>query len=1041
MKSNILLLYQVTISKAMMKKILKIGGILILGLLIALLLAPMLFQDKIVEAAKTEVNKNINADLDFSDISLSFFKAFPFPSLSVDDVTIKGHEPFESKTLLKADEIFIQIGLASLFKNEALDISKIRLSRPVIDLQVNKDGKANWDITIPSEASTSSESESLNLNINYYEISEGTVSYTDDQTSFSATIEEVNHSGTGDFTDDVFTLNTETELKGIDIINNKIKVANGIQVTADLPIQVNMTQSKYAVSKGLININDFKLLADGSVQMAGDDIIIDFTSSANDNSVKEFLSLIPYAYTKDYKDVTASGAFDYRASAKGVYNENRIPAFDVNIKLTDASVRYPDLTLPIDNINLSLEASNSSGNMDKTNIALRPLQFKIDGEPFMASLVSNNDGQRDFDFALNTDLDISKIAKAYPIEGLKTLSGRIKADVKSNGLTADLESQDFSKITSEGKIDLQDFIYESGAVNVEVAKFKGDYNKDELIIEALQAKSGNNDIAGTGKLSNLLNFYLNDKKLSGQLQLKSTVMDLNDYISEEVDTASADVALLSSFDNIDISANYSADKLIYDLYEFENFNTNAALTSNSIVIESGKGDIGTSDIAFAGKLDNLYQYLYQDESLTGQLTINSNKIDYADFSEEPTGTEEVVIPIIPENVEIDIAIKADKIIYDSYNINNAVGSLAVIPSAVNIKSFKGSTFGGDIDLEGYYSSEDINNPGFGLRYNMSNMRIAEAVKSNKTFKILAPIASYIEGVFNSTFVLEGILDQTLMPDFSSLTGSGFFETLEGKISGFGPIDKLKSYLNLDKGKEWVLKNNKNWFEIKDGALQVREFDYGVKEVLMKISGSHSFNMDMDYVIKTSIPRKYLESNPLGAELAKEFDSIISSINKRGLNIEQNDYVDADLHMTGSILKPNIEIKNVRISNKSLTDQVKDQVRQKVEDKKNEIKDSVRTKVDNTVKTVKDTIATKTQEIKDTVGTLVNKEINEKKDQAAAIAKSQIDTLLKGRLPDSTITDISKTVEGILGEDTKISVDSIMNKIKNPFKFGKKKKGN
>ncbi len=1022
-----------------MKKILKIGGILILGLIIAMIIAPFIFQDKIVAAIKTEVNKTINAELDFEDVSLSFFKTFPFPSVTLDELSIKGHAPFEDKTLLQAEEITVQVGLASLFKSDAIEITKILLDRPIIDLYINQDGATNWDIMKPSD--TASSTESVDMKIDYYEISDGRVSYTDAQSAFQASIQAVNHSGKGDFIDEVFTLDTQTDLSGINVINNKAKLANDLKISSELPISVDLNQSKYSISDGLIKINEFKMLADGSVQMAGDDLIIDFSSSAKDNSVKEFLSLIPYAYTQDFNNVTATGGFDYKVSAKGTYNDSQIPAFDVLFKLSDATVKYPDLALPIDNINLSLTADNASGDVDKTNVALQPLQFTIDGEAFNASLVSQNRGQRNFEFALDTDMDISKIAKAYPIDGLEALSGQIKADIKSKGLTADLEKQNFAQLTSEGIVELTGLIYASADTKMEVSNFKGDYKNDALKISALQAKSGDNDIAGTGELTNLLNFFLNDQPLKGELQLKSQVMNLNDYIEEEVDTSAAPVALLTSFDYIDVRANYTADRLIYDLYELDDFKIDAALSSNAIVIQNGSGDIGSSDISFSGKLDQLYQYLYQNESLTGQLDLVAKKIDYADFSEEPIETEAEAIPLIPDNVEIDINIKADEIIYESYNIKNATGRLAVIPSTVNIQSFKGSTFGGDIDLEGYYSSADVTKPAFGLRYNMANMKIAEAVKSNETFKILAPIASYIEGIFNSTFVLEGLLDPTLLPDFQTLTGSGFFETVEGKISGFGPVEKLKSYLKVDEGKDWVLDNGKKWFEIKDGALQVKEFDYGVKEVMMKISGSHGFNMDMDYVIRTSIPRKYLESNPLGQELAKELDGIINTVNNRGLNIEQNDYVDADLHLTGSILKPDIEIKNVRISDKPLTEQVKNQVRNKIEEKKTEVKDSIRTKVDNTVNTVKDTIATKTQEIKDTVATVVNEAIKEKKDQVTEIAKNQIDTLLKGQLPDSTVTAISKTVEDVIGKNTEISVDSILNKIKNPFKFGKKKKGN
>jgi len=205
---------------------------------------------------------------------------------------------------------------------------------------------------------------------------------------------------------------------------------------------------------------------------------------------------------------------------------------------------------------------------------------------------------------------------------------------------------------------------------------------------------------------------------------------------------------------------------------------------------------------------------------------------------------------------------------------------------------------------------------------------------------------------------------------------------------------------------------------------------------MKISGSHRFNMDMNYLIKASIPRKYVESTGLGREITKEFDEIISQINKRGLDIQSGSYVDADIIVTGNIKNPKLEVVNVRIAEKPLTEQVKDQVKQKVEEKKNEIRDTVVTKVNETVTAIKDTVETKTQEIRDTLVTKAEEIIDSTKEKAKDIVFSQIDTLLNDKLPDSTLTIFKDKVGDILNKNTDISVDSILSKIKNPFKIKK-----
>jgi hypothetical protein len=67
----------------MLKKILKISGITLLALLVILFVAPFIFKGKIIKIVKQEINKSINAKVDFADLDLSFFRRFPRVSVAL----------------------------------------------------------------------------------------------------------------------------------------------------------------------------------------------------------------------------------------------------------------------------------------------------------------------------------------------------------------------------------------------------------------------------------------------------------------------------------------------------------------------------------------------------------------------------------------------------------------------------------------------------------------------------------------------------------------------------------------------------------------------------------------------------------------------------------------------------------------------------------------------------------------------------------------------------------------------------------------------
>ena len=61
----------------MLKKILKITAICLAVLIALAFTLPFVFKGKILALARNQVNKNVNATVDFSDVDISLFRHFP----------------------------------------------------------------------------------------------------------------------------------------------------------------------------------------------------------------------------------------------------------------------------------------------------------------------------------------------------------------------------------------------------------------------------------------------------------------------------------------------------------------------------------------------------------------------------------------------------------------------------------------------------------------------------------------------------------------------------------------------------------------------------------------------------------------------------------------------------------------------------------------------------------------------------------------------------------------------------------------------------
>ena len=89
----------------MLKKIAKITGIVIIVLLLIAFIHPFAFKGRIMNIAKTEINKNVNARIDFKDIDISLFRHFPRLAVGLEALQVIGTGDFQKIPSWQPDKL------------------------------------------------------------------------------------------------------------------------------------------------------------------------------------------------------------------------------------------------------------------------------------------------------------------------------------------------------------------------------------------------------------------------------------------------------------------------------------------------------------------------------------------------------------------------------------------------------------------------------------------------------------------------------------------------------------------------------------------------------------------------------------------------------------------------------------------------------------------------------------------------------------------------------------------------------------------------
>jgi uncharacterized protein involved in outer membrane biogenesis len=128
-----------------MKKALRILVITLGVIVLLMVLLPVLFKSKIEGMVKEQVNKEVQATVDWSRFSLSFFRGFPDLSINLHQVSVVGLEDFAGDTLVGLERFELRVNPFSALRKD-LVVKSILLDRPLLNGQVLEDGQVSWDI-------------------------------------------------------------------------------------------------------------------------------------------------------------------------------------------------------------------------------------------------------------------------------------------------------------------------------------------------------------------------------------------------------------------------------------------------------------------------------------------------------------------------------------------------------------------------------------------------------------------------------------------------------------------------------------------------------------------------------------------------------------------------------------------------------------------------------------------------------------------------------------------------------------------------------
>ena len=284
---------------------------------------------------------------------------------------------------------------------------------------------------------------------------------------------------------------------------------------------------------------------------------------------------------------------------------------------------------------------------------------------------------------------------------------------------------------------------------------------------------------------------------------------------------------------------------------------------------------GKSAMNINGKLQNMLGYYLNDETLKGQLVINSNSMDLnewmASMSDGATAetapnssgaigdaketlhntestkegsspavtAESGSAPRIPENLDLMFNMNVGRLLYEDYDMQQATAKAETKNGTLSVNPLSAFIFGAKVEIANLsYSNPIGGKPTVKGGFNILNVNPANLATTLTLVKEYAPIVGRIQGLANIETQMGMQLKPNMDMDLGTLTAGGLFNLFSGNLDVPTWMGETAKQLQWGAGDKMSLKPTKAGFLIENGQFKLKD-SIGVnlpKECQMKLGG-------------------------------------------------------------------------------------------------------------------------------------------------------------------------------------------------------------
>ena len=278
-------------------------------------------------------------------------------------------------------------------------------------------------------------------------------------------------------------------------------------------------------------------------------------------------------------------------------------------------------------------------------------------------------------------------------------------------------------------------------------------------------------------------------------------------------------------------------------------------SNRDLQFDSFTGKLLSSSFSMNGRIKNYLKTIFEDEPLTFDANLKMDKMILEEFISDSSDSQNTDYQFnLPKSISLNTNLELGMFSFRKFKANEVKGQMVLKNQNLSFHNLDMQTCDGSVRLNGSVNTKNTNKIVYKCTSKFVNIDAGKAFTQFENFGQDVLLQKHVKGRISLNTFLLAESDKQLNIIEDKIYTETQLNIDNGELIYFEPLVELQDFLKQDLKLKFNLSHLRfetlqNNIKINHGVITIPEMAIRSSDINLDIAGKHSFNQDIDYLLK------------------------------------------------------------------------------------------------------------------------------------------------------------------------------------------------